>query len=310
MADKVIEVEHGYKTYESVTAVKDLSFQVKPSQCFSFLGPNGAGKTTMMKILYGKAKPDKREDSRYRVFGFDPAENELSIKTISGVVPQDNNLDVELNVRQNLRIFARFYHLEGKEMDRRIDRLLEFMELSDKRTAKIRELSGGMQRRLTIVRALLNDPRLLILDEPTTGLDPQVRQLIWDKLRSLKKEGVTILLTTHYMEEAFQLADEIIIMDKGEKILEGKPQNLIEEHIEPHVLELNSVSKSGDAEAGIPREKYRKEESSERILYYSRELEMLQNMSSRLEPGDFFLRQVNLEDLFLKATGRQLNEIQ
>jgi len=310
MSEAIIRAKNVNKTYGRVKAVKNLNFEVPPATCFGFLGPNGAGKTTVMKILYGKANPDRTHDTEISVFGYDPRYEELQIKTLSGVVPQEDNLDSELNVIQNLKIFGRFYQITGKTAQQRIDYLLNFMELSEKKKAKIRELSGGMKRRLIIARALLNNPRLLILDEPTTGLDPQVRQLIWDKLRNLKKEGVSILLTTHYMEEAFQLSDSIIIMHKGEKILEGNPRELLKRHIEPHVLEVIDKTSVEKLERFAPDGNFRKEESRERILYYSRSVSLLQKMAGELAAGEYYLRQVNLEDLFLKATGRELNELQ
>ena len=231
------------------------------------------------------------------------------MKNLSGVVPQDDNLDVELNVEENLRIYARFYDMDRRQTEERIDYLLNFMELAEKRKAKIDDLSGGMKRRLLIARGLINRPALLILDEPTTGLDPQVRQLIWDKLRGLKKEGVTILLTTHYMEEAYQIADTVIIMDKGRKILEGDPRELLKREIEQYVLEIIA---SKDAQDRIQEENdhLRRESSEERLMFYSNDFEVLKRMSAELEPGQYFLRQTTLEDLFLKTTGRQLNAVQ
>ena len=307
MTDPIIEVSHLYKSYGSLTAVNDIGFAVPQASCYAFLGPNGAGKTTMMKTLYGKADPDEREETRINVLGFDPRHEELEVKARSGVVPQENSLDVELNVLQNLRIFSNFYGIPWRKAQDRVDYLLEFMELEDRRTAKVRELSGGMQRRLIIARALLNNPSLLILDEPTTGLDPQVRQLIWDKLRSLKRSGVTILLTTHYMDEAFQIADTVLIMDHGEKVLEGAPTQLLHENIESHVLELINVEAREQLESRIADSEVRTEGSRERVLYYSSDLQSLEQMSRALAPGDYHLRQVNLEDLFLKSTGRSLN---
>ncbi len=315
MGNPIISVDHLYKSYGDLTAVNDLSFSVAASTCYAFLGPNGAGKSTMMRTLYGKAIPDVREDTRIRVLGFDPRTNELDVKSRCGVVPQENSLDVELNVEDNLKIFARLYGIPRPLTVDRIEYLLDFMELTERRRSRVRQLSGGMKRRLTIARALINSPALLILDEPTTGLDPQVRQLIWDKLRSLKREGVTILLTTHYMDEAFQIADELLIMDKGLKVLEGHPGRLVEDHMERHVLELyrpdleaevDRLHASGTAsENGV-----RKEASAERVLYYSNDALPLQALAKGLRPGDYFLRQANLEDLFLKATGRHLNEAQ
>lgn len=303
----VIWAKNVYKSFGEVKAVNNLSFQVPKAICYSFLGPNGAGKTTMMKMLYGKAQPDKRSDTEIRVFGYDPRHQELQIKNLSGLVPQDNDLDVELNVFQNLMIFSKFYGMGRKAAAKRIEELLDFMELTDKKKSKIRELSGGMKRRLIIARSLLNNPQLLILDEPTTGLDPQVRQMIWDRLRSLKRKGVTILLTTHYMEEAYQIADQIVIMDKGNALLEGSPQHLLDKHIEPYVLELVNKSRAKELEEVLRDHSFRKEEAAERILYYSNDSGALEKISRGLEAGEYYFRQANLEDLFLQATGRHLS---
>jgi len=302
----VISVAHVTKSYGSLVAVDDLSFSVEEATCFALLGPNGAGKTTMMKILYGKARPDKSAGMRIDVFGHDPRTHELEIKSMTGVAPQDDDLDEELSVLQNLTIFARLYNLPKHAARERIDFLLEFMELTQKKESRIRELSGGMRRRLIIARALLADPKLLILDEPTTGLDPQVRQLIWDKMRGLKKEGVTILLTTHYMEEAFQIADRVTIMDHGRKLMEGNPRELLETEIEGHVLEIldkNAVSRLVRSES----DRVRMEEAEARVLFYSSERETLRRMAEGLGHGEYYLRTANLEDLFLRATGRGLN---
>ncbi len=310
MADPVIFVEKLHKSYGPLKAVDDVSFSVPAASCFGFLGPNGAGKSTLMRILYGTAERERRPETSVAVFGFDPAQNELDIKFLSGVVPQDNNLDEELNVERNLLVYSKFYGMGRREADSRIDELLSFFELSEKRKARIRELSGGMKRRLTIARALLHAPRLLILDEPTTGLDPQVRHLIWDKLRQLKKDGMTILLTTHYMDEAFQICDTILIMDKGRKAMEGPPQELLDSHIERYVLEI--VKPDADREiAAMPEpEGVRADRSQERLIFYSNEAHVLRRIVKNLGHGEYHLRESNLEDLFLKLTGRALNELQ
>lgn len=309
MAEPVIIVENVSKCYGSVRAVEDLSFAVPQSICFGLLGPNGAGKSTMMRMIYGVSERDCEPKGNLSVFGFDPQANSLAIKFLSGVVPQENNLDEELNVEQNLRVFARFYNIPQDEASGRIDELLKFMELSDKHRAPIKELSGGMKRRLIIARALLNNPRLLILDEPTTGLDPQVRHLIWDKLRELKNQGMTILLTTHYMDEAFQICDSIIIMSKGHKILEGNPHKLVQKNIEPFVLEIHNHNAFEQIKAGISNT-IRIDDSAGVVKMYSREQKDLRDAVRELSPGDYYLRQSNLEDLFLKATGSSLNETQ
>ena len=303
--DYAISARNITKTFKDLTAVKDLRFQVRTAECFGFLGPNGAGKTTMMKILIGRCRRDKPEAGQISVFGYDPLDSELEIKYLAGVVPQEDNLDTELSVRQNLSIYAGFYGINKKTAAPRIEYLIDFMELTEKADSKIRELSGGMKRRLIIARALINEPKLLILDEPTTGLDPQVRHLIWDKLRMLKKEGVTILLTTHYMEEAYQICDRLIIMHGGEKVLEGEPAALIKEHIERYVLEILDRE---SAQSIDERPQVRRETTDSRVLLYSDDISVLEGVTGGYKAGDFYLRQSNLEDLFLKTTGRYLNE--
>jgi lipooligosaccharide transport system ATP-binding protein len=301
-----IKVYNVSKNFGKVCAVRDLSFEVRANTCFGLLGPNGAGKTTMMKIIYGKCTLDNSKGASVDVLGYNPTKDELAIKYLSGVIPQDDNLDDELNVVQNLRIYARFYALSYKTTNERINYLLDFLELSEKRKASIKQLSGGMKRRLLIARALLNNPKLLILDEPTTGLDPQVRHLIWDKLRQLKKHGTTILLTTHYMEEAFALCDTVLIMDKGKEVMQGTPAELLERNIEKFVLELtgsHAVSDTEDVSVRIDR-------SRETARLYSNDAERLKELAAKLEGAHYYLRQTNLEDVFLKATGRELNERQ
>jgi len=305
MTELALKIEDISKTYKTVKAVRNLSFTVKTGTCFGLLGPNGAGKTTMMKIIYGKARRDNPVKGGINVFGYDPIDNELEIKHLSGIVPQEDNLDVELSVLQNLMIYSKFYGLSKKESSPRIKYLLDFMELSERKNDKIKELSGGMKRRLIIARALINNPKLLILDEPTTGLDPQVRHIIWDKLRMLKNEGVTILLTTHYMEEAFQICDDLIIMNNGEKVLEGAPGSLIQNNIETYVLEIINTEA---CRKNHSNESVRIELTDTRALYYSKKLSVLEKITENMNPGDYYLRQSNLEDLFLKITGRKLNE--
>lgn len=310
MAQYVIQVKNLNKSYAKLKAVDNFSFSVPASSCYGFLGPNGAGKTTTMKMIYGKTIRDKNINTDVSILGFDPLTEELNIKYLSGVVPQENNLDDALNVLENLKVYSRFYSLTGKKALKRIDELLKFMELSDKKKAGIRELSGGMKRRLVIARALINKPRLLILDEPTTGLDPQVRHLIWNKLRQLKKAKTTILLTTHYMEEAFQICDHILIMDRGKKIIEGKPGELVKNNIEKWVLEIQNKQILSRIKKTTIKSKIRKDASHDIILLYSDKIDDLKKLISGLKPGEYYLRQSNLEDVFLKTTGRELNDAQ
>ena len=310
MKEIAIQVNDLSKTYgnhkkKKLLALNQLSFSVDKASCYGLLGPNGAGKTTCMKVLYGINRRDPDPATVISVFGYDPHKSSLKIKNLSGIVPQEDNLDQELNILQNLSVYARFYGLNPKQSVSTIESLLEFMELSEYKQSKIRELSGGMKRRLMIARALINSPKLLFLDEPTTGLDPQVRHLIWDKLRLLKQDGVTIMLTTHYMEEAFQICDQISIMDKGKKILEGPPAELISKNIEAYVLEIYDQLANSDIKINND---IRQEHTGSRLLCYSDNINSLRSITSGFEAGSFFLRQSNLEDIFLKTTGRQIHE--
>lgn len=310
MADKIIIVNNVSKTFPKVVAVNNLSFEVEAQTCFGCLGPNGAGKSTMMKIIYGKCTRDEKPAGKMSIFGYDPKDQELQIKYLSGVVPQDNNLDEELNVIQNLMIYSKFYNIPDRVARERIAYLLDFLELADKINSRITELSGGMKRRLVIARALLNNPRLLILDEPTTGLDPQVRHLIWDKLRLLKKEGTTILLTTHYMEEAFQICDTVMIMHNGQRIIEGPPRDLLAKNIEKYVLELPDAGTLQDQFNENMPDHARMERVQHGMRLFSNNYDYLKTLAGSMESENYYLRQTNLEDVFLKATGRGLNETQ
>lgn len=311
MSETAISIKELHKSFNGIKAVDNLDFQVEKGECFGFLGPNGAGKTTTMKIIYGKSEHDKNKNTMINIFGYNPEKDSLKIKSFSGIVPQQDNLDAELNVSDNLYIYSKFYGIPSKEAKSRIDELLTFMELKEKAKSNVRELSGGMQRRLTIARALINKPKLLILDEPTTGLDPQVRHLIWNKLRELKEMGVTILLTTHYMEEAFQICDRIIIMDKGKKILEGKPRELLSENLEKFVVEIyGTQTKENDYTQYLESKGIRYEFFNDTLFAYSNNPEEISGLTEMLKEHDHYVRNSNLEDLFLKVTGRSLNELQ
>ena len=311
MSEVVITVRNLNKSFGKIRAVRDLEFSVEPGVCFGFLGPNGAGKTTVMKMLYGKCLRDDNHDSEVNIFGYDPITNELAIKYLSGVVQQEDNLDDELNVIQNLMIYSKFYNIPVDSARERIEYLLGFLELSEKSESKIKELSGGMKRRLVVARALLNRPKLLILDEPTTGLDPQVRHLIWDKIRQLKRQETTVLLTTHYMEEAFQLCDNLLIMHKGRKIMEGMPQQLLKENIEKYVLEVFNEEDALEGNDGILQKTIRVDHTPGVTRYHSDDMDELKKLAtSSIKAGNYLIRQTNLEDVFLRATGRQLNDKQ
>ena len=310
MAKTIITVSNISKSFGKTRAVHKLSFSVDAGNCFGFLGPNGAGKTTVMKMIYGKCIRDKDSDDVMSIFGYDPIDNELAIKHLSGVVQQEDNLDDELNVVQNLMVYSRFYNMPARDAKERIEYLIDFLELSEKAKSKMRELSGGMKRRLVIARALLNNPRLLILDEPTTGLDPQVRHLIWDKIRQLQKQGTTVLLTTHYMEEAFQLCDRLLIMHKGEKIIEGTPRDMLKQSIEEHVLEVMDRDSSVEIERQVS-DGIRIDQGTDMSRYYSNDIDLLKKLADRhLKDSDYLIRHTNLEDVFMKATGRHLSDKQ
>lgn len=311
MSDIVVLVKNLYKSYNGIKAVDNLNFQVNKMECFGILGPNGAGKTTTMKILYGKSENDRHKDTEINIFGYNPASQPLAIKALSGIIPQQDNLDSELDVTDNLLIYSKFYAIPSKEAKKRIAELLDFMELQEKARVKIRELSGGMQRRLTIARALLNKPKLLLLDEPTTGLDPQVRHLIWNRLRELKDTGVTIILTTHYMEEAFNLCDRIIIMDKGRKMIEGNPANLLAGNLERYVMEVYGAGKERDAcKNYFEQNEIRCEFQNDTLVAFSNDEDKLSVFGKTFKDFEYHIRHSNLEDLFLKITGRSLNESQ
>ncbi len=225
------------KSYDGFEAVKGVDFEVRRGECFGFLGPNGAGKTTTMKMIYGAVIPTSGE---LDVAGLDVRRSEREIKRRIGVVPQENNLDDELKVKENLLVYGRYYDLPRKLALQRADELLDFVQLTEKADSQVEQLSGGMKRRLLIARALINDPEIVVLDEPTTGLDPQARHLVWDRLRALTSEGKTLLLTTHYMEEAARLCDRLVIMEGGLIIAEGSPKELVDQYVSPQVVELRA----------------------------------------------------------------------
>ncbi|MGQ9823467.1 MAG: ABC transporter ATP-binding protein [Desulfotomaculales bacterium] len=305
----VILAKNLTKEYNGVLAVKGINFRVKERECFGFLGPNGAGKTSTVKMIYGFSPVTSGE---LTVLGMDVRTRAREIKRRLGVVPQENNLDPDLKVMQNLLVYATFFGLSKEEATKRATDLLDFFGLADKAAEKVAALSGGMMRRLTIARALINRPDVLILDEPTTGLDPQARHLVWQRLRRLKEEqGVTLILTTHYMDEASQLCDRLVVMDGGEILEEGEPRQLIARHVGSEVLELGFAA---SREKEIIRELngflrgY--QVVGENIFLYPKNghelLGALQELPFRL--GYQLLRSATLEDVFLKLTGKRLQE--
>jgi lipooligosaccharide transport system ATP-binding protein len=297
------------KSYGGFEAVRGVDFDIFSGECFGFLGPNGAGKTTTMKMIYGAVIPTGGELS---VAGLDVYRNERQIKRRIGVVPQEDNLDDELEVRENLLIYGRYYDLPRKTVLQRTDALLDFVQLSDKVDARVEQLSGGMKRRLLIARALINDPEIVVLDEPTTGLDPQARHLVWDRLRALTDEGKTLVLTTHYMEEAARLCDRLVIMEGGRIITGGTPKNLIEEHVSPQVLEFRASADVLDELVPLvePVADAVERTGDEVLLVYTEEADDLVDrvQESGVDVENIVHRQAGLEDVFLRLTGRSLIE--
>jgi len=295
------------KSYGSFEAVKGLDFEVQRGECFGFLGPNGAGKTTTMKMIYGAAIPTSGE---LTVAGLDIRKDSRAVKRRIGVVPQEDNLDNDLKARENLLIYGRYFDLPKKLILRRAGELLEFLELSHKADAEVEELSGGMKRRLVIARALINDPDLVVLDEPTTGLDPQARHLVWDKLRELMARGKTLILTTHYMDEAAQLCDRLVIMEDGRFAAEGSPEALIREHVSGEILQLHASQGTLDRLTDLlENEADRLDRSGEGLLVYTTEPDRVSQLVEESgEKADIVRRQAGLEDVFLTLTGRRLVE--
>jgi lipooligosaccharide transport system ATP-binding protein len=294
------------KSYADFEAVKGVDFEVHRGECFGFLGPNGAGKTTTMKMIYAAAVPTSGE---LEVAGLDVKSAEREVKRRIGVVPQENNLDEDLKVKENLLVFGRYFDLPRKLVRRRAEELLEFVQLSDKADAKVEQLSGGMKRRLLIARALVNDPELVVLDEPTTGLDPQARHLVWDKLRQLTSEGKTLILTTHYMEEAAQLCDRLCIMESGWIIAEDTPRDLISKHVSPEVLEFRASPDALERLAPLVEDVADNlDRIGEALLVYTSDSEAATRKvrESGIEVRNILHRQASLEDVFLKLTGRRL----
>jgi lipooligosaccharide transport system ATP-binding protein len=295
-----------WKTYGDFEAVKGVDFEVYRGECFGFLGPNGAGKTTTMKMIYGAAVPTSGE---LKVAGLDARRAERDVKRRIGVVPQENNLDEDLKVEENLLVYGRYFDLPRKVVRHRAAELLEFVQLSPRADARVEQLSGGMKRRLLIARALVNDPDLVVLDEPTTGLDPQARHLVWNKLRQLASEGKTLILTTHYMDEAAQLCDRLCIMESGRIISEGTPRNLIEKHVSPEVLEFRaSPDILGQLATAVEDVADAVERIGEVLLVYTSDSDSVAHKAkeSGISVENTLYRQATLEDVFLKLTGRKL----
>ena len=294
------------KTFGDLVAVDAIDFDVAPGESFGFLGPNGAGKTSTMRMI-GCVSP--MSGGTLRILGQDPVRDGPRIRARLGVVPQQDTLDTELTVRENLLIYGRYFGLSRTECAKRADDLLEFAQLTEKSDAQVEYLSGGMKRRLTIARSLINEPDLMLLDEPTTGLDPQARHLLWDRLYRLKQRGVTLVLTTHYMDEAEQLCDRLVVMDKAKIVAEGSPRSLIEQYSTREVTELRfpeGVQETLDGQLdGIAE---RIERLPDRVLLYADDGEaaVAAAHARGLQPETVLVRRSTLEDVFLRLTGRSL----
>jgi lipooligosaccharide transport system ATP-binding protein len=294
------------KRFDGFTAVDGIDVDVQPGEAFGFLGPNGAGKSSTMRMIGCVSPPS---GGLLRILGRDPLRDGPAIRARLGVCPQLDNLDLELTVRENLTTYARFFGIARKVARERADELIEFVQLTERRDSKVDDLSGGMKRRLTIARALINQPEMVLLDEPTTGLDPQARHLVWERLFRLKQQGVTLVLTTHYMDEAEQLCDRLVVMDAGKIVAEGSPRALIEQYSTREVVELRFHADSQDAFAdkltGLGE---RVEVLPDRILLYvANGDDAVAEVGRReLSPASVLVRRSSLEDVFLHLTGRTL----
>jgi lipooligosaccharide transport system ATP-binding protein len=304
----VISAERLTKKYKDFVAVGGISFEVAPGESFGLLGPNGAGKSTTMRMV---GAVSTRTSGDLSILGLDPDEYGPEIRSKLGVVPQQDNLDQELRVRDNLIVYGRYFGMSRAAVAEKADELLEFAQLSDRAKAKVDDLSGGMKRRLTIARALVNDPQILLLDEPTTGLDPQARHILWDRLFRLKEQGTTLVLTTHYMDEAEQLCDRLVVVDKGEIMAEGSPASLIKEYSSREVAEVRFGSdRNREVAALLDGVGERIEVLPDRILIYTADgdAELARLASMGLDPITSLVRRSSLEDVFLRLTGRSLIE--
>ncbi|MDP9994911.1 lipooligosaccharide transport system ATP-binding protein [Variovorax boronicumulans] len=302
----LFHASHLRKRYGDTTVVDDLSFEIAPGECLGVIGPNGAGKTTTIRMCLGLTAPDGGEIS---ALGLQMPRDALAIKAQLGVVTQFDTLDPDFSCAENLVVYGRYFGFSKAEVRARVPQLLEFAALSHKADAKPGELSGGMRRRLSLARALVNDPKLLLLDEPTTGLDPQARHLMWERLQVLLQQGKSILLTTHFMDEAERLCSRLLVLDHGRKIAEGKPRDLIAEHLEPDVVEVYgngalSLAESPELKAMAARV----EVSGETVFFYTQDARRLLDALTQHGGLRTFHRPANLEDLFLKLTGRQIRE--
>ena len=301
---RIIEAKELTKRFDKRNVVDGISFHVRTGECFGILGPNGAGKTSTIRMIYGLSP---LSGGYLQVFGRNIALHARFIKGKTGVCPQENNLDPDLTVFQNLVVYAHYFSISSAVARQRADHLLCFMSLQHRRDARVKELSGGMIRRLIIARALINDPQILILDEPSTGLDPQSRHQVWERLGELRSQGMTMLLTTHYMDEAARLCDRLIIMDQGRILVEGTPADLIQHHVGKHVIEINDPDEG--LRKYIAEISFHYEDLGHLVLIYGdTEEQLFHDITLRNKGRHCLLRMATLEDVFLRLTGRGLRE--
>jgi len=299
----VLEAKNLEKKFSDVLAVNKINFKVKEGEVFGFLGPNGAGKTTTMKMIQC-VSPKTGGD--LRVFGLDVNQYPKEIKQVMGVVPQMDNLDPDFTVIGNLIQFSRYFDIPLEEAKKRANELIDYVQLNDKKDSSVDKLSGGMKRRLVLARAMINNPKLLILDEPTTGLDPQARHLIWEKLKDLSSKGITVIITTHYMEEAARLCDRLVIMDNGEILVEGKPKDLVKKYVGDHIVEAEN---NPQIKTCLEKNNIKYEIANESVEIYNENVSDITNLILKecVDSG-VTARPATLEDVFLKLTGRKLRE--
>jgi len=305
MREPLFECQHLVKRYGDTTVVDDLSFQLQAGECLGVIGPNGAGKTTTLRMCLGLSESDA---GTIQAFGLSMPRDALAIKARLGVVSQFDTLDPDFTCAENLRVFGTYFGMSRSHIEARVPELLEFAALTQKADAKPGQLSGGMKRRLSLARALINDPDILLLDEPTTGLDPQARHLMWERLQQLLQQGKSILLTTHFMDEAERLCNRLLLLDHGKKIAEGTPRDLISQHLEPDVVEVYGQDALALVNSPLVELAQRTETSGETVFFYTADATPLLNALNTYPGLRTLHRPANLEDLFLKMTGRQIRE--
>ena len=305
MEQSILSAQGLRKHYGDSTVVDDVSFEIAPGECLGVIGPNGAGKTTTIRMCLGLTVPDA---GSVTAFGLQMPRDALAIKAQLGVVSQFDTLDPDFSCAENLLVYGRYFGMKDAQIRERIPALLDFASLSHKANVKPGELSGGMRRRLSLARALVNDPRLLLLDEPTTGLDPQARHLMWERLQLLLQQGKSILLTTHFMDEAERLCTRLLVLDHGKKIAEGRPRDLIAQHLEPDVVEVYGTGALALVDAPLKALAARVEVSGETVFFYTQDAQLLLQALCAYPQLRTLHRPANLEDLFLKLTGRQIRE--